>query len=91
MRRDKLKIILDILDICNDGANKTKIVYQANLNFKMANIYLDIMTNEGLLNHQDHSNGKIYLTTNRGKDLLKDVRQIYERLEQYNIENNKER
>lgn len=51
MRRDKLKIILDILDICNDGANKTKIVYQANLNFKMANIYLDIMTNEGLLNH----------------------------------------
>ncbi|HWQ20196.1 MAG TPA: winged helix-turn-helix domain-containing protein, partial [Methanotrichaceae archaeon] len=34
MRRDKLQIILDILEICVNGANKTKIVYQANLNFK---------------------------------------------------------
>jgi predicted transcriptional regulator len=90
MRRDKLKIILDILDICNNGANKTKIVYQANLNFKMANIYLEIMTNEGLLSHQDESGGKIYLTTARGKELFGDVRQIYERLDQYSIENNKE-
>jgi predicted transcriptional regulator len=90
MRRDKLKIILDILDICTDGANKTKIVYQANLNFKMANIYLEIMTNEGLLSHQDENGGKLYLTTGRGKDLLSDVRQIYERLEKYSIEHNKE-
>jgi len=88
MRRDKLKIILDILDICANGANKTKIVYRANLNFKMANIYLEIMTNEGLLSHQDEKGGgKVYLTTDRGKDLLGDVSQIYERLEQYSLQN----
>ena len=89
MRRDKLKIILDILDICNNGANKTKIVYQANLNFKMANIYIDILMNEGLLNSKDASNGKVFLTTIRGKELLKDVRQIYDRLEQYSMDDNR--
>lgn len=89
MRRDKLKIILDILDICTEGANKTKIVYRANLNFKMANIYLDILTNEGLLNLEDPSDGKVYLTTSRGKELLKDVRQIYDRLEQYSMEDSR--
>lgn len=83
MRRDKLKIMLDILDICNNGANKTRIVYQANLNFKMANIYIDILTNEGLLDPHDASNGKVYMTTIRGKELLKDIMQIYDRLEQY--------
>ncbi|HSD57033.1 MAG TPA: winged helix-turn-helix domain-containing protein [Methanotrichaceae archaeon] len=83
MRRDRLKIILDILDICNSGANKTKIVYQANLNFKMVNVYIDILMNEGLLHPQDASNGKIFLTTIRGKELLKNVRQIYDRLDRY--------
>ncbi len=89
MRRDKLKIILDILDICTEGANKTKIVYRANLNFKMANIYLDILTNEGLLDLVDPSNGKVYLTTSRGKELVRDVRQIYDRLEQYSMEDSR--
>ncbi|NPV62207.1 MAG: DNA-binding protein [Methanotrichaceae archaeon] len=86
MRRDKLKIILDILDICNSSANKTKIVYRANLNFKMANLYLEIMTKEGLLEIDGGDSGKLYSTTTKGRELLSDVRQIYERLEQYSAE-----
>jgi predicted transcriptional regulator len=86
MRRDKLKIILDILDICNSSANKTKIVYRANLNFKMANLYLDIMTKEGLLEIDGGDSAKLYNTTANGRELLSDVRQIYERLEQYSEE-----
>jgi predicted transcriptional regulator len=82
MRRDKLQIILDILDICVKGANKTKIVYQANLNFKMVNIYLDILTNDGLL-ELDKEQSKVYVTTNKGKDLLKDLKQIYDKLDKY--------
>ncbi len=89
MRRDRLKIILDILDICNSGANKTKIVYQANLNFKMVNVYIDILMNEGLLHPQDASNGKIFLTTIRGKELLKNVRQIYDRLDRYSMDDDR--
>jgi predicted transcriptional regulator len=86
MRRDKLKIILDILDICNNGANKTKIVYRANLNFKMANLYLDIMTNENLLETNGADSVKLYYTTPKGRELLQDVRQIYDRLERYTAE-----
>lgn len=85
MRRDKLQIILDILDICVKGANKTKIVYQANLNFKMVNIYLDILTNDGLLD-LDKDQSKLYVTTNKGKDLLKNLKQIYNKLEKYSSE-----
>jgi predicted transcriptional regulator len=85
MRRDKLQIILDILDTCVKGANKTKIVYQANLNFKMVNIYLDILTNNGLL-ELDKEQSKVYLTTNKGKDLLKDLKQIYDKLDKYSAD-----
>jgi predicted transcriptional regulator len=85
MRRDKLQIILDILEICVNGANKTKIVYQANLNFKMVNIYLDILTNDQLLD-MDSEQNKIYVTTNKGKELLKDVKQIYNKLENYSLD-----
>jgi predicted transcriptional regulator len=85
MRRDKLQIILDILEICVNGANKTKIVYQANLNFKMVNIYLDILTNDQLLDVDSEQN-KIYVTTNKGKELLKDVKQIYNKLENYSLD-----
>lgn len=85
MRRDKLQIILDILEICVNGANKTKIVYQANLNFKMVNIYLDILTNDQLLDIDSEQN-KIYVTTNKGKELLKDVKQIYNKLENYSLD-----
>ena len=82
MRRDKLQIILDILDICMEGANKTKIVYQANLNFKMVNLYLDILTNDGLV-AMDSGQSKLYTTTEKGKELLADVKQIYNKLGQY--------
>jgi len=86
MRRDKLKIILDILDICNGSANKTKIVYRANLNFRMANLYLDIMTKEGLLETNGADSGKLYQTTHKGREMLRDVRQIYDRLDLYSEE-----
>jgi len=43
-------IISQILDICIDGASKTKIVYQANLNFRIINPYLDLLTKNGLIN-----------------------------------------
>ncbi len=83
MRRDRLKILLDILEICREGANKTKIVYQANLNFKMINLYLDILDKEGLLTLKCSAQSRLYFTTEKGMALLIDVGGIYERLEQY--------
>jgi predicted transcriptional regulator len=39
--RTKFKIIVDILEIAKNGANKTGIVYRTNLNFRVAeNIWI---------------------------------------------------
>ena len=41
MKRSRDTIISHILDICANGASKTRIVYQANLNFRTALPYED--------------------------------------------------
>ena len=37
MKRTREEIVSKILDICQNGASKTKIVYQSNLNFRTVN------------------------------------------------------
>ena len=50
MKRDKLEIIRSILLICaNGGAKKTKIVYEANLNFKSADVYLNLLMDQTMI------------------------------------------
>ena len=44
MKRSRDIIISKILDTCTKGANKTKIVYQANLNFRTVNPYSELLT-----------------------------------------------
>ena len=66
-RRNKLEIICKILDICKlEGSTKTRIVYQANLNFRNASIYIDWLINREFLVRK----GKIYLITSKGQTLL---------------------
>jgi len=65
----------DILEICIDGANKTKIVYNANLNFKILNSYLDALTKKGLLNIRKN-HGNEYVTTEEGIRMLETCRSI---------------
>lgn len=48
-KRRKDQITSQILILCRDGASKTKIVYQVNLNFKSVNGYLDSLLKKGLL------------------------------------------
>jgi len=87
MRRDKLKILLNILEICDgDGINKTKIVYQANINFKVAGIYLDMLTNEGMVDIINPGPREKYFTTVKGKETLRNIKQVYDRIEQYSLE-----
>ena len=49
MKRSKHVIISDILDICKRGANKTRIVYQANLNFRTVDPYIDLLIKNNLI------------------------------------------
>ena len=50
MKCDKLEIIRSILLICANGsAKKTKIVYEANLNFKSADVYLNLLMDQTMI------------------------------------------
>jgi predicted transcriptional regulator len=75
MKRSRDMIISQILDICINGANKTKIVYQANLNFRTVNPYLELLTKNGLINAKE---GELitYETTSRGLKMLDNFKQI---------------
>jgi predicted transcriptional regulator len=75
MRRSRPMIILQILSVCDSGANKTRIVYNANLNFKIVNYYIDLLTTKGLIAAKQES-PKYYETTQRGRDLLKSLKLI---------------
>lgn len=67
-RRSNLEIVAEILRIARKGARKTRIVYHANLNFKMLGEYLDKMEEAGLVSSWDE-NGQIK-TTEKGREYL---------------------
>ncbi len=75
MKRSKHVIISRILDICQNGANKTKIVYQANLNFRTVDPYIELLVKNNLI---EVKQGKtiLYETTERGINLLDDFKNI---------------
>jgi predicted transcriptional regulator len=75
IKRSRDAIITRILDICINGASKTRIVYQANLNFRTVNPYLDLLTTNGLIDVKTEQT-VIYKTTTKGLDLLDNFRQI---------------
>jgi len=72
-------IASEILKICVNGANKTRIVYQANLNFFSAKHYLDRFIERGLLEAIPEGSRIVYKTTPKGIDLK-------ERLERFQSE-----
>jgi len=47
--RTELEIICDILELCLNGANKHRIIYEAELNTGILNKYLDILLSSGLV------------------------------------------
>ena len=69
MKRNREEIISQILNICKDGAIKTHVVYQANLNFRTVEPYLDLLVKNNLLEVQ-HGKKKLYETTPKGENLL---------------------
>ena len=50
-RRTEIDIMVDILKLTQDGAKKTRILYQANLNQPRLNKYLNYLMENGLLEH----------------------------------------
>jgi len=72
MRRSRQQIIYEILKICKNGVNKTKIVYQANINFGSVRFYLQYLIESHLI----YANQGIYQTTSNGTSLLESINQV---------------
>ena len=75
MKRSRQDIVSQILDICKTGVCKTRIVYQANLNFRTVNPYIDLLIKNDLL---EVKQGKevLYETTDKGISFLDNFNQI---------------
>jgi len=74
--RSKLEIIADVLGVVSGGAKKTKIMYQANLSYKLLVHYLKDVIDMGLVKMKD---GNTYELTKNGFDFLKEFKGYYER------------
>ena len=65
--RDRLQIIADILLIASERARKTRIMYQANLSYKLLCRYLGQVVDAGLVRFEDDD---CYVLTGKGKEFL---------------------
>jgi predicted transcriptional regulator len=79
-RRSRLEVICDILNEALSGANKTRLMYQCNLNFMRFNSYLQELLTAGLIESVG-SNPKgvlVYRTSNKGRELVEVLRKANE-------------
>lgn len=85
MKRSKEAIITKVLEICIDGASKTAIVYQANLNFHTVVTYINLLIERQMLEEID-SRPVTYRTTSNGIKLMEELKSIRNKIpEIYNI------
>jgi predicted transcriptional regulator len=69
-RRDKLIIMMDILNISKKQTSKTRIMSKANLSYSQLNEYIDFLVNHGLLEVLI-SGGKVcYKVTKKGTQFI---------------------
>jgi predicted transcriptional regulator len=66
MRRSKIDIVVDVLEVTKNGVNKTAIVYKTNLNFRLAEKYLLLLEKQGFLEKKLDK----YFTSDKGKIFL---------------------
>ena len=72
MRRSRIDIIIDVLDAAQMGVNKTSVVYRTNLNFKLADKYLELLQRHGLVENRVDK----YITTDKGKIFMEKAKEV---------------
>ncbi len=72
MRRSRIDIIIDVLEVAVMGVNKTAVVYKTNLNFKLADKYLGLLQKQGFV----ENSVKKYKTTEKGKLFLAKAKEL---------------
>lgn len=79
-RRSKDRIILEVLGICVEGENITRIVYRANTNFTTIRAYLDMLIKNDLVEPVQGS-PILYKTTQKGMLVRNRLKMLQEELE----------
>jgi len=69
IRRDKLDIILRILDVGSVPVKKTHILYKAGINFYQLSRYLELLQKTGMI-EQINEPFPAYRTTEKGRVLI---------------------
>ena len=72
MKRGRIDIIIDVLKTAMVGVNKTRIVYKANLNFKLADKYLALLQKNGLMEKKMDK----YIITEKGERFLERAQDV---------------
>ncbi len=72
--RDRLSIIAAVLEAANSGSSKTRIMFRANLSFKILEKYLGAAVSTGFLRIE----GCRYILTDSGREFLKQYRETNE-------------
>jgi len=76
-RRSEIEIIAEILTLSKDGAKSTEILYRGYLSYSQLKQYVPYLLEKEILSERIIKNGnghsKIYLTTDKGVNLLKDI------------------
>jgi predicted transcriptional regulator len=82
MRRNLNAITAQILEICADGANKTRVIYQANLDSTIGTQYLNNLAKNGLIQAIPDGSRFIYKTTPKGLELQEKLGQYQSMVDQ---------
>jgi predicted transcriptional regulator len=80
-RRTSDLIALQILKVCVDGASKTRIVYQTNLNSASAKPYIEHLIDKGFMEVIPVGSRVIYKTTPKGMELAKKFNQFHSEMD----------
>ena len=84
MRRSREKIISDILNVCDEGENVTRIVYRANTNFTTIRSCLDTLIKNGLIESQPGT-PKLYKTTPKGMNIMIRLKALQKELDEIKL------
>ena len=81
-RRSNIEIIAEMLKVGENGAGKTKIMYNANLSYTQIQKYLGFLTSQGFINKMEMGNPSVtYQVTENGLKLLESIHTLMAMLE----------
>ena len=75
-RRDKLKIMAEIMEVAQESELKTRIMYMVNMSFSQVNDYLKTLTEMGFLRVYKENGKKNYETTTKGNMYIQNYKEM---------------